>query len=199
MLLSNKTAHGRQAAKGRVVTMKKKTIILILGICIGTFVLCALLFYMVRDALVDIAETIATSAPHWSNFKATRTPDDFGTAWASEDGRLTFFTDDEYTTVPVNHGDFSGSAIIGPLTFGTLLVGEEEIPVLLTWDSHSPSVYIRLYNGDVTIAIYSEPIIEEWYAESYAETDEKIVFSMKVKKTTYYEAGQIVKLVYIKK
>ena len=70
---------------------------------------------------------------------------------------------------------------------------------MLTWESLSPSVYIRLYNGDVTLAIYSEPIIEEWYAESYAETDEKIVFSMKVIKTTYYEAGQIVKLVYIKK
>ena len=177
----------------------KKKIILISIIFICTFVLCALAFNMLRETLFDTAKYVATSKPSWHNFKATKTPDDFGTEWESEDGKLIFSTTERYRDVSFSYAGHSGVVSEIVPTRGVLLIEEKVIDVLLSWDSQSPCVTIHLDNGDPLFGIESESIIEVWSALGYEETDEKIVFSMQVDKTTYYEAGQIVKLVYIKK
>ena len=174
--------------------MKKTTIILMVLIFVGSFALCAFVFNLFQDSFADIFETVGNSVPTWYNFESTKTPNDLGTEWKSEDGKLTFSTTEQYTNVSTSNGVISN---ISP-TCGTLLVGEETIPVSLAWDSHSPYVTIYVDDGDIATGIFLETIIEEWYAVSYKETDTEIIFSMKVDKTTYYQVGQIVKLVYKK-
>ena len=85
------------------------------------------------------------------------------------------------------------------ITRGVLKTKEGELPVVLDFDQGYPRLYIMVDDGTYPRPISEEDIIETWVAKLYTESDDEIVFKMKVEGTTYFELGQEIKLICKKK
>lgn len=167
--------------------MKKKWII---ALC------CVLGGLLVITVTILLFSYIVRQENWWADLPAT--PTSYGSEWHSEDGSLSFGTFEKYDSYEQTFADghvVKGSG--GDITKGFITIDGKTIPVYVGVDYDRTMVI--LLNDKPYLPTESYEKLEIWKAVDYEETDTNIIIFFEVEKTTYFQEGQEIKLIYNRK
>ena len=128
----------------------------------------------------------ALKPKNWASLELSVDPSSPGTYWETEGGYFSY----------KNHENPGMGTLADDPTVGVLCIDERSLEVELYFSSEDRTLWLYPHK-DLPISAIVEHL-EVWEAVDWSETDAQIIVDMKVIETTYFEEGQIIKLIHNK-